>query len=453
MSITRRALLAVPIPAALAASTKAIDSYTFHHENILGTSLDLTVHAARKGQAKAAESLILAEIARLEAILSTYKPASEISRLNSTIQPFHCSHDLFALLSLYQRWSLATGGVISATPRSREQLQLDSTTRTANRPVGSATNVDALGKAYILDRAAARAIAESGVSHLMLNIGGDIVFTQSPSAWTVGIANPERSHDNATPLTSVAMHKGAIAASGSYARGPHIIDARTGKLAPTSQSATAIAADAVTANALATALCVLSPQAGLSLVNTIPAVEALIVTSESQFRTAHFAGFEQPILTPVAANPNWPVAYEVAITITLKTPENRGYRRPYVAVWAEDASGRTVRTIALWVNRPRWVRDLYAWYRTNQSTDWNSIARATREAGKYRIVWDGLDDNGHAVAAGTYKITVESDREHGDYSKESASIDCSSKKSSAILKENLEFEAGSIEFGPHTDKA
>ena len=47
-------------------------------------------------------------------------------------------------------------------------------------------------------------------------------------------------------------------------------------------SATVIAQDAAFADALATALCVLSPEAGLEIVNSIPRVEALVVDMQGQ---------------------------------------------------------------------------------------------------------------------------------------------------------------------------
>ena len=454
LPITRRGLFAIPIPAALIAGTRRSLAYDFHHDHVMGTSLDLTVFADSESQARSAEVATLDEIERLDSILSTYKAGTEISRLNASTMATACSPDLFALLVLYQRWSKATGGALSATPNHREGVVLDRATRTVTRAANATINLDALGKAYVLDRAAAAALAQSGVSHLMLNIGGDIVFTRGPNEWIAGIANPTRPHDNAVPLTRLALNRGAVAASGSYARGAHIIDARSGTPALTGQSATAIAPDAVTANALATALCILAPKDGVALVDATPAAEALIPTPTAQCRSAHFTALERPVLRAAQTASKWTAGYEVSISVTLKSPDGgRGFRRPYVAIWAENANGHTVKTIALWVSKPRWIRDLDHWYHSNQDTNWNAVARATRAPGKYRVVWDGLDDNGKAVPIGTYKIFVESNREHGNYALESATLECGSKKSSAATRDNSEFEAALIEFGPHVDQA
>lgn len=454
MSITRRSLLAIPIPAAVVASTTSFLAYDFHHDHVLGTSLDLRVFAGSEAQAQRAEAAALNEIERLDSILSTYKPGTEISRLNASTLATPCSPDLFAVLELYRGWSKATGGALSATPNHPGAIVLDRATHTVTRGASATINVDALGKAYVIDRAAAAALAQPGVSHLMLNIGGDIVFTQAPNEWTAGIANPARPHENALPLTRLALNRGAIAASGSYARGAHIIDARSGTLALTGQSATVIAPDSVTANALATVLCILAPKDGIALVDATPAAEALITTREKQFRSANFAASERPVFRPIQAASKWATGYDVSINLTLKSPDGgRGFRRPYVAIWAENANGHTVRTIALWVSKPRWIRDLDHWYHSNQDTNWSAVARATRAPGKYRVLWDGLDDNGKPVPSGSYKIFVESNREHGNYALENATIECGSKKSSATTRENSEFEAVSIEFGPHVDQA
>jgi thiamine biosynthesis lipoprotein ApbE len=135
------------------------------------------------------------------------------------------------------------------------------------RPRGAGTplNVDALGKAYILDHAAAAVRASPPhLGGLLRNIGGDIV------AWgrdcEVAVADPNHADDNAEPLTHVVLRDGAVATSGCYARGPHLIDGRTGSPAPTTASATVVARDAVTANALATTLCLVGAEEGLHLV-------------------------------------------------------------------------------------------------------------------------------------------------------------------------------------------
>ena len=86
-----------------------------------------------------------------------------------------------------------------------------------------------------------------------------------------------------------------------------------------------------------------------------------------------------------------------------------------MAVWVEDSSGKLVRVLALWGSKSKYYPDL--------STIWNllhgqmdrfrSVTRATRPAGKYELVWDGLDNDNKPVPQGAYRITVETNQERG----------------------------------------
>jgi thiamine biosynthesis lipoprotein ApbE len=91
----------------------ALEDYTFAHDDILGTSLDMIVGAARPGDAVRCQEAVLAEIERLRAILSTYDPASEISRVSLGLQPV-AAPELRQLLAAYDDWSARTGGLVDA---------------------------------------------------------------------------------------------------------------------------------------------------------------------------------------------------------------------------------------------------------------------------------------------------------------------------------------------------
>jgi thiamine biosynthesis lipoprotein len=57
--------------------------FQFHHEGVLGTSLDLQMHATDAVQAEVVEKTVLEEIERLRKVLSMYDPESEISRFRT----------------------------------------------------------------------------------------------------------------------------------------------------------------------------------------------------------------------------------------------------------------------------------------------------------------------------------------------------------------------------------
>lgn len=419
--IARRSLLSLPF-LHLAASAKTNGEYRFEHENVLGTSLELIVSTPSKKDAAAVEKKVLDEIDRLAKILSTYDDRSEIRRVEQFGGPR--SSELSNVLNAYADWDHRTAGAISLRP---------------HKNVG--WNVDALGKAYILEMAKSAAGAP-----LLVNIGGDIVTS---GAWPVSIADPMRPHENAPPLAQMVVTGESVATSGISERGRHIHDPRTGLPAKGAISATVIARDCVTANALSTALCVMDAEQGLRLVESSNA-HALIVTEDGTVRrTTGFAHYERvPKFKKVMAS-GWPAGYQVSISLTLKSPNMIRARRPYVAIWAEDAKGKLIRNIDVWASRPRWFPELEEWWKINgRSSNVSSITRPTRDPGKYRLVWNGLDDNGQPVPPGTYQIFVETNRQHGNYYKRNGSILCGPKPSSASLSETPEFGTVTIEYGP-----
>ena len=95
------------------------------------------------------------------------------------------------------------------------------------------------------------------------------------SGWTIGVQDPFHPEENAVPLMTLRARDRAIATSAAYERPyrignrrySHIFDPRTGRPAEGIASATVVADDNVAANALATTLCVLTPEEGLKLVN------------------------------------------------------------------------------------------------------------------------------------------------------------------------------------------
>lgn len=92
------------------------------------------------------------------------------------------------------------------------------------------------------------------------------------------------------------------------------------------------------------------------------------------------------------------------------------YARPYVAVWIEDENNKPIRTLQLWIGKDEWLKDLRSWWRKAgryDATLVDAVTSATRPAGLYRFVWDGLDDQGKRVQQGEYTFYVEVVREHG----------------------------------------
>jgi thiamine biosynthesis lipoprotein ApbE len=454
--LTRRSFLSLPAIIPLAGfgynwrrGTAAVHHFTFDH--VVGTSLDIDLWSDSPAAAEHAVSAVLDEIERLTAVLSTRDHESEISRM-AAVPGARPSPDLASVLAAYDAWAARTGGVLSITPGGP----------------GTASNVDALGKAYILDRAATVAADSPGVDGVLLNIGGDIVVRGR--GCDVAVADPAAWQDNAAPLTWVRLRNQAIATSGSYARGSHLVDARTGRAVRFASSASVIAPTAVDANALATTLCVTSAAEGLRLVESTWGAEAIRIDADGGLRrSTGFAEFERPRIVPARAAANWPAGYELNISLTLTAGTagggqggfggfgrrgRRGAKRPFIAVWIEDTSGRLVRVLAFWADNPRYYDELSSFYSIagRSGRRLSAIARATRPAGSYSLVWDGLDDKQAPVASGNYRVVVESNQEHGSYGKQSGVIACADKPAQITLSSTANFEPVAIEFGPRPSR-
>ena len=305
-------------------------------------------------------------------------------------------------------------------------------------------------------RKAVEAAWTAGLTGVLLDAGGDVIargVAGDTGHWPIGVANPLTPYDNAPPLAVLNISEGAAATSGITARGSHIVDPRTGIPAVGVLSATVVAPDAVTANALATAICVLGPSEGLLLVERARGAECLIVSTAGQrYRSGGFSRFERPVIIPAMAEGTWPPGFEVLIDLTLK---DAGSRRPYVAVWVEDMSKHMVRNIVFFYRKPRYLNELRAWWSQNGNNPNLAYvtSRPTPAPGRYVLHWDGLDDKKKPVPPGTYKVFVETAREHSYYEKESTPIVCMEEPSTATIKKTPEFDPVTVSYGPRKQTA
>lgn len=422
-------------------------------ERVLGTSLDLELHAPSAAAARQAEQSLLTEIERLRAIFDRRDANSALRRrLAGEIVE---APELDELLGSYALWAQRSGGAVSAELGAVHALWREAAVTgrlpgraelSAARLAAGALDVDALGKAFIVERAAAvaRELAPRG----MINLGGDIrVWGDAP--WMIGIVDPAHPADNAPPLVTVPVRDGAIASSGGFARNflcqgrrlSHLIDPRT--LAPIDAraAATVVADDCVTANALATAACVLGAEAAAPLARAFGRDHFIMPLAAS-------ASAADEVIGASVAGDQWPAAFELKLDLTLTAPARA--RRPYVAVWIEDSSHRVVRTLAMWGRQGKYLPEMTKWWRAihGDSEAIRSVARPTRNPGAYTLAWDGRDETGAAVAAGTYRLCLEINREHGHHVSESIDVKCSAQPVQAELRATAESDAVQVSYGP-----
>ena len=184
------------------------------------------------------------------------------------------------MLEVAERWRVRTQGAfdpgaVRGAPGEGPLWRLQVAEGVAERRVDRPVSLNALAKGYIVDRAGERAVAIEGVVDVLVNIGGDLRIW-GPTARSVAIADPRTCIDNAPPLATLRLCNRAVASSGSAWRS-HLIDPRTGDPLDPAIGAAVVAESGMDADALATACCVLDPDAALALVESVPEAACLRV--------------------------------------------------------------------------------------------------------------------------------------------------------------------------------
>ena len=481
--------------------------HTFHHEHVLGTSLELRFAASQAGDAQRAEAAALAEIDRLAAVLSGYDANSEFSHWAATRgEPRRVSADLLHVLALFDTWRDRTRGALDAAAETTVRLwrgaasegrapspaeidavvaavaarhwELDPAAGTATRLSDAALRLNSFAKGYIIDRAATAALGAAPIEGVVVNLGGDVLARGSRSV-AVAVTDPVADAETDAPLTSITVLDRAVATSGGYRRGvsingrwySHLVDPRTGRPVDHVRSATVTAADAVEAGALATALCVLPPAEGLTLVASRAGAECLIITSDGESVVSPgWTGTDGPQPAPprpdlhaapttAAAAPGgnkagvWDSNYEVVVDLEIARPAGGRAKRPFVAVWIEDQDHFPIRTLALWYHGDRWLPDLRSWYRGDQLRSLAegapivaTVSSATRGPGRYTVRWDGRDNQGKPVPSGKYTIYIEAAREHGTHQLVSGDLVCNGSPAKLELPANVELSGVAVDY-------
>ena len=171
---------------------------------------------------------------------------------------------------------------------------------------GMEFNFSAITKGYAVDLIG-EMLRRNGSEDYMVEIGGEVACRgKNPrgDSWQIQIDSPQPSsaaaHDR---MAVVALTDCAIATSGNYrrfrqsadgSRAWHTIDPTTGRPALSNTlSATVIAPDCMTADALATAAMVLTADSALRMIDRVPGASALLVTAgpDSTLQTLTSPGF------------------------------------------------------------------------------------------------------------------------------------------------------------------
>ena len=299
----------------------------------MGTLVKITVVARSEAVAQAAATAGFTEIRRLEELLSTWIPTSELSRVNASagVMPVHVSPET---LTVVQRavqvadmtdggFNIAIGPAVDAWRVTEGQRIPTESELDALRPLvdlqavhvdvreqtiylgkaGMRIDVGGIGKGYAADQAV-DALRRAGAKAGVVALSGDIkTFGRLPGGkmFPVGIQHPRR---DGSVLAWIDLQDEAISTAGDYerfferegVRYHHILDPRTLQPARSCQSVTVIAREGVWADGLDTGIFVMGPERGMELVERLPDVEAIIVDKDGRLLVS--SGLKQRIRLP-----------------------------------------------------------------------------------------------------------------------------------------------------------
>jgi len=272
----------------------------------MGVPVRIVLYTPHDAIARAGARAAFARIAALEDKMSDFRPHSEVRRLGA--QAGGCvnvSEDLYAVLARAKELARLSGGAFDPTVgplvelwrearhagRAPPARALDSARALVGwrmlrlgdggeqaclaRP-GMRLDLGGIAKGYILQEAL-RALADRGVASALIEAGGDIVVGAAPpgaSGWRIAVPDA----DPALAARARGLTHAAIATSGPTeqfveidgVRHSHVVDPRTGLALTRNVTATVIASDGATADALATTLTVLSREEGKRLLEHFP---------------------------------------------------------------------------------------------------------------------------------------------------------------------------------------
>ncbi len=192
------------------ASEHRVDDAIRRVELVMGTVVSLAVEPPLVAASVVDEVMTL--LHDIDARFSTFKPASEVSRLlRGEIREDEVARDVRHVLAACDHLAKVTDGAFDAR-RHRPDGRPD--------PTGFVKGWAIEEAAWLLD--------EAGARNYWISAGGDIVARGRASTgepWRVGIQHPDQAERLAAVL---AVSDRAVATSGSYERGSHIVDPATG---------------------------------------------------------------------------------------------------------------------------------------------------------------------------------------------------------------------------------
>ena len=324
---------AAPTPPAAPVSMEPqrLRAFSFREPH-MGSFVAITLYAGDADAAQRAADDAYARVEELIAVYSDYAPDSELSRLSRTsgsARAVAVSEDLWIVLHRAGEMSQLTGGLFDITigpykrlwRRSRRQrelpraehlaqaaaavgwrhVELDARTRSVTlRAPGMDLDLAALAPGRIADEALRVLRERHGLRHALVDVSGDVVCGDPPPGrpgWRIATVSLQ---PQGTPTSHLIVSNCSVSTSGDAfqfieiegIRYSHILDPRTGLGTTKPMRATVVAPDGITADALATAACLLEPDAALRLIEQDGARASLLIAQGDGAIERRTAGFD-----------------------------------------------------------------------------------------------------------------------------------------------------------------
>lgn len=279
---------------------------------IMGTRIAVELWSKTEASGEAAIDAVMAEMHRVDELMSHYKPESQLSRINAHAGegPVRVDRELFDLIARSLEFSRLTDGAFDITYASVgylydyrhhvkpdeaqieahlsavdwRSLELDPAKSTVRftKP-GMRIDLGGFAKGYAVDRSI-ELLRARGIQHASVSAGGDtrILGDRFGRPWIVGIRHPDDAH---RVILRIPLENVALSTSGDYeryfdedgVRYHHIIDPRTGHSASKVRSATIIGPTATQTDGLSKTAFVLGPEKALEILKRIPDVDGVFV--------------------------------------------------------------------------------------------------------------------------------------------------------------------------------
>jgi thiamine biosynthesis lipoprotein len=247
--------------------TTAVAARVIRTHPVMGTMASVHVHdRVEPAVAEAAIVAMWTELDRLEAMFSTFRPTSEISRINrNELHLLDASPEVVEVVDACTWLEHASDGAFRA-----------------RRPGDAIVDPAGFVKGWAAELAA-KHLDRAGLRQWYLSVGGDVQTrgtAHDGSPWRIGIADPN-SDDPRAIRAMVEVDGLAVATSGTAARGRHLWDGRSDQPADQLASMTVVGPHLTWADAFATAAFVMGLH-GVEWVSTFTGYRALAITKQGE---------------------------------------------------------------------------------------------------------------------------------------------------------------------------